>query len=301
MVKSAEVNCVLMIGGHGMLGRPVARVLVSEGFRVRAMAREPDRAARLLPDEVEVVRGDLQSMEDIRRAADGVDAITVNLSTTRPDSPFQPERDGINNLLEALRGRPAAPIVKTSALGVTEMMDNWPEADQKREADQRLLESDHPAVILRPSWMMESIPLMIKGAFLMRLGGVRYPIRWLAGEDLGRWTAVALRNSDAWNRCWPAQGPEALTVDEACRRFAAEWNPRILIIPNPLWAIRLAGTVLPLFRNFANIVEVTNRQQGAFRSEKTWKELGEPANSIEDYAASIRRTGDWPRKSLLSG
>jgi uncharacterized protein YbjT (DUF2867 family) len=298
-MSQVEGRRILVIGAHGMLGRPVTREFVKEGFQVRALARDPERARPLLPDAVDIVRGDLRSIDELRRAADGVDAIYINLSTMRASSTFQAERDGVRNLVEALRGLPPTPCLKISALGMTQDTNGWPEAEQKREADKRLLDGEHPAVIFQPSWMMESIPLMIQGRFLMRMGGARHPIRWLAGEDLGRWAVEAIRHPETWNRAWPAEGPEALSVDEACRRFVRAWDPRIRIVPNPLWMSRVAGVFLPMFRNLVKIVEVTNAQGGEFLSGETWEALGRPTTTIEDYAESIRRTGDYPRKSLV--
>ena len=64
---------ILVIGGQGMLGRPVVRRLLKEGFEVRVMARQPEKAAAKLPDGVEVVLGDLQDIECIRHVAEDVE------------------------------------------------------------------------------------------------------------------------------------------------------------------------------------------------------------------------------------
>ncbi|MBN2123508.1 MAG: NmrA family NAD(P)-binding protein [Deltaproteobacteria bacterium] len=53
----SRIERILVIGGRGVLGRPVVRRLVREDFRVRAMARDVSQAASLLPEEVDLVGG----------------------------------------------------------------------------------------------------------------------------------------------------------------------------------------------------------------------------------------------------
>jgi len=59
------MNRILFIGGHGMLGRPIVRRLINEGFEIRSMARDRTRAGRLLPPKVEIVEGDLKIVDSI--------------------------------------------------------------------------------------------------------------------------------------------------------------------------------------------------------------------------------------------
>jgi uncharacterized protein YbjT (DUF2867 family) len=59
------VDTVLVLGGTGMLGRPVVDRLLRDGFSVRVLARDPDRAADLLPDTAEIVHGDAARPDDV--------------------------------------------------------------------------------------------------------------------------------------------------------------------------------------------------------------------------------------------
>jgi len=49
----------LVTGSTGKVGNAVARALLARGTEVRALARNPERAAAVLPDGVETVRGDV--------------------------------------------------------------------------------------------------------------------------------------------------------------------------------------------------------------------------------------------------
>ena len=46
---TAEVNTVLVVGATGQTGRVVVATALEHGLRVRALARDVDRARRLLP------------------------------------------------------------------------------------------------------------------------------------------------------------------------------------------------------------------------------------------------------------
>jgi uncharacterized protein YbjT (DUF2867 family) len=63
---------VLVIGATGKVGRHVVAGLIGEGVHVWALVRDPGTAG--LPDDVELVEGDLSRPETVRAAAQGADA-----------------------------------------------------------------------------------------------------------------------------------------------------------------------------------------------------------------------------------
>jgi uncharacterized protein YbjT (DUF2867 family) len=67
------MNCTLIVGATGTVGREVVSQLSATGAPVRALARNPD-AARL-PPQVEVVRGDLTLPETLDGCLEGIDAV----------------------------------------------------------------------------------------------------------------------------------------------------------------------------------------------------------------------------------
>jgi nucleoside-diphosphate-sugar epimerase len=64
---------VLVTGSTGLIGNAVARLLVDRGHSVRALVRDPGRAARVLPDAVERVRGDIEEPASLPAALTGVE------------------------------------------------------------------------------------------------------------------------------------------------------------------------------------------------------------------------------------
>ncbi len=70
---------LLVIGGTGLLGRPTTERLRDDGFDVRVLARDPERAGQRLGDEVEVVPGDVTDLESLERAMSGCDGVHVSV------------------------------------------------------------------------------------------------------------------------------------------------------------------------------------------------------------------------------
>src|ERR1043165_8046533 len=97
---------VLLIGGTRGTGLLIARVLVEQGFAVRALARNPAAAARRLPSVVEIVLGDITQPHTLAAAVHGADHIvfTAGCRSGRPVGPGRIRRTeyvGVANTLEA--------------------------------------------------------------------------------------------------------------------------------------------------------------------------------------------------------
>ncbi|MFN3368214.1 MAG: DUF2867 domain-containing protein [Thermus sp.] len=66
---------VLVTGATGYVGGRLVPRLLEEGYRVRVLVRNPSRLqGRPWANQVEIVQGDVESLEDLRRALRGVEA-----------------------------------------------------------------------------------------------------------------------------------------------------------------------------------------------------------------------------------
>lgn len=78
---------LLVLGGSGRTGIHVLRQAVDRGHRVRALVRNPDAVDA--PAGVELVAGTPSEIGDIRRAAEGADAVVSALNNSRAsDNPW---------------------------------------------------------------------------------------------------------------------------------------------------------------------------------------------------------------------
>src|SRR5438876_2323571 len=69
---------ILITGGTGTSGVPIVEALLERAARVRVLARDPEKAAHLLGDEVEIARGDLSDVDSIEAAMEDVDRALLN-------------------------------------------------------------------------------------------------------------------------------------------------------------------------------------------------------------------------------
>jgi uncharacterized protein YbjT (DUF2867 family) len=147
---------VLVVGATGSIGRLVVEEAVTKGHTVRALARDPVRARKLLP-HAEVIAGDLTRSETLTAAVDGVNAIVFTHGSDGGGKAAAERVDygGVRNVLAALGGRPAR-IALMTAIGVTNREGDYnrqTEAhDWKRRGERLVRASGLPYTIVRPGW-----------------------------------------------------------------------------------------------------------------------------------------------------
>ena len=72
-VNEAAGRTAFVTGGSGFIGGRLVRRLVGDGWRVRALARSEESAAKVAAAGAEPVRGDLDDPESMRAGAEGAD------------------------------------------------------------------------------------------------------------------------------------------------------------------------------------------------------------------------------------
>lgn len=286
---------VLIVGGHGMLGRPVVRRLLKEDFAVRVMARDTAKAAALLSSEVEIVEGDLKDIESIRKAATGADIVYLNLATIHHKAAFRPELDGTKNVIEALNDRNEVVISKLSALGVKPTNGWWLDVDQKCEAEELIKGSGHPYIIFRPSWFLESLPLFVRKNRLAIMGRPPHPVYWISGDDYARMVAEAFRKN-LINRIFNAQGTIPMTFDEAAEQFVRAYKSDMKITHIPLLVLKMGGLFNPQLKELAKLMSYYTTHAEKLEGESAWDELYRPRMTVAEYVEYMLRTGDIPSK-----
>jgi uncharacterized protein YbjT (DUF2867 family) len=283
---------ITVFGATGMLGKPVVGELANAGFEVTAMARDANAARRALPSEVKIVAGDLQNRADIERALAGAEAVYLNLSvkpkTTEKD--FQPERDGLKNILEAAKKSGVRRVAYCSSLVHRYQGMNgfhWWTFDIKKQAVEMIKQSGVPYTIFYPSSFMENFD---KGGYKqgnkMQLAGEsKFPMWFIAGADYGKQVARAFQTLESADRDYDVQGLQAFTADEAVKIFVENYRKEKLKISKaPMFVLKLAGLFSREIGNTAKIIEALNNYPEKFNAETTWAELGKPSVTLAEYA-----------------
>jgi uncharacterized protein YbjT (DUF2867 family) len=119
---------LLVLGGTGRTGAHVLAQAAARGHRVRALVRNPQKVHA--PAGVELIAGTPSSIDDIRKASIGAQAVIGALNNSRtsdnpwakPVSPPTFMTDATRNVLTVMGENGIRRIVLASAMGVT---DDW--------------------------------------------------------------------------------------------------------------------------------------------------------------------------------
>ena len=108
---------MIFIGASGMLGKPVAKELIKAGFEVTLLARDEDKMKQLFPT-ARIIQGDIMDTTSLEKVFAGQEIVYLNLSVaqnSKKNEP-QPEREGVNNVIEAAKKTSIKRIVYFSSL-----------------------------------------------------------------------------------------------------------------------------------------------------------------------------------------
>jgi uncharacterized protein YbjT (DUF2867 family) len=155
---------VAIAGGHGKIGRRLARLLVERGDRVRGLIRNPDHAGDLREDGSEPVVCDLESAEagEVAAAIEGAEAVVFAAGAgpgSGAERKMTMDRDGAIKLLEAARSAGVPRYVIVSSVGA----ESPPGGDDvfsvylraKGEADRAVMDSDRDWTVVRPGMLTD--------------------------------------------------------------------------------------------------------------------------------------------------
>jgi uncharacterized protein YbjT (DUF2867 family) len=210
---------VLVTGATGQQGGATARRLLADGWRVRALVREPDApAARHLASAgADLVAGDMGDRAALDAAMSGVYGVfSVQPAATAPD--FNPEEVRFGrNVADAAAKAGVQHLVYTSVGGADRGtgISHW---NTKWQIEQHIASLDLPATILRPVMFMEnhtSPKFGITGeAALIRMIPAATSVQLIAVDDIGAFAALAFADPDFYRgRAIEVAGDE-LTRDE---------------------------------------------------------------------------------------
>ena len=143
---------ILVTGATGNVGRQVIDHLVKRGADVRALVRDPSKAA--FPAGVSVVQGDFLDIDSLRNAMSGVSTLFL-LNAVVPDE--------FTQALVALNVAQAAGIERIVYLSVlhADIYVNVPHFAGKFGVERMIEQMDFKATILRPAYFIQN-DLMIK-------------------------------------------------------------------------------------------------------------------------------------------
>ena len=277
---------ILVIGGTGMLGKPVARQLKADGFKVRLLALNPEKAQTLLGSGYEIVKGDVDDLSSLRSALTGVDGVHISLKGGPTEADFdRMDHLAVRDIARAARELGVGRVTLISAYAVSEEKADTPESRAKVKGEAALRSSGVPYTVFRASWFMETLPMFVQGKNISLIGNQVHPLHWIAVEDYARMVSKSYQSDDALNKELYIFGPESLTMREAMQLYTEIAAPGVKLSPISTRMLSVLGWVSfnPEWKSMATLMKHYER----------WGEDGSPAEADRLLGAPKVTLREW--------
>jgi uncharacterized protein YbjT (DUF2867 family) len=249
-------SVVIVTGATGRQGGSVVRHMLTKGWKLRALTRNPESyAAKLLARQgVELVQGDLEDATSIVRAAAGVYGIYSVQDFW-----------AVGAKREVLQGKNVADAAKKagvkhfvySSVGGAERNTGIPHWESKWEVEKYIRSLGLPATVLRPAAFMEMYYIdqveigILKGKFADPIRADK-PYQTIATDNIGAFVALAFeRPTEFIGKELEIAGSE-LTNSEAAKIFSRVLSKPVKFqkLPLPLVRLVLGKEFYTMFRWF---------------------------------------------------
>ena len=303
-----EGRLALVTGASGYIGGRLVPELLDAGYRVRCLARTPNKL-RDHPwrDRVEVVRGDVVSGDGLAEALAGVDAAYYLVHSMGGGNGFvRTDAEGAERFAEAAGAAGTGRLVYLGGLAPqdTELSEHMA---SREEVGRILLAGPVPAVVLRAAVILgsgsasfemlrhltERLPAMTTPRW------VRSRVQPVAVRDVLRLLVRADELPGETNRPFDIGGPEVLSYADMIQRFAAAAGlSRRLIIPVPVLSPGLSslwvGLITPVPPSVARPLVESLRHDAVAGEDDLAAAVGDRDRVGFDKAVSLalRRIGE---------
>jgi NADH dehydrogenase len=253
---------IAIIGGTGFVGGYLVDAFLATGHTVRTLVR-PGSESKILNDSVQAVSGDLSSPDALRETLEGCDAVIYNVGLLRefPRRGItfeQTQYQGVVDTIAAANHAGVSRMLLMSAIGVKDPGTRYQAT--KRRAEQYALASGLDVTVLRPSVIFGDPRGTMEFATQLYHDMVRPPVpaAGFAGvrmspvhiEDVADAFGAALNDPASSGKTIELAGPEILPWKEMITRIATATGRSKIILPVPLWLMRIGATLfdwLPFF------------------------------------------------------
>ena len=227
-------------GITGQVGGAVARALIDNGQRVRAVVRNAEKGAAWARKGCEVAVADLYDAAALKKAFAGVQGVFFLLPPVFDPSPdFSEARRVIAAVREALEVARPSKVVSLSTIGAQALQPNLLQQHQLQEKSLGTLPL--PITFLRAAWFMENAtwdvaPARTTGVIPSFLYPLDKPVPMVATEDIGRVAAELLQETWQGRRVVELEGAR-LSPNDIAAAFGRvlEREVRMEAVPRATW------------------------------------------------------------------
>jgi uncharacterized protein YbjT (DUF2867 family) len=283
---------ILVIGGTGMLGKPVAQQLKADGFTVRLLARNPEKTQKLLGDGYEIVKGDMDNPAALRDALKGVDGVHISLKGGPTEADFdRMDHLATRDIAQAAKELGVGRVTILSAYAVSQEKADTPESRSKVKGEAALKSSGVPYTIFRCSWFMESLPMFVQGKSISLIGNQIHPLHWIAAEDYARMVSKSFQTDEMLNKELYIFGPEAYTMGDAMKIYTSIAAPDVRVAPISTKMLSIMGTLTfnTEWKSMAVLMTHYENHGEDGSPEEANKLLGAPQMTLKEWCEKNRK------------
>ncbi|MCB9451315.1 MAG: NmrA family NAD(P)-binding protein [Anaerolineaceae bacterium] len=227
---------ILVVGGTGAIGQPVAAALQKAGFAVSVLTRDPARAELSGLPGVDYVQGDVADAASLRAALEGCYGAHISLQSGQsPEDQERIQHQGTKRIAQAAAAVGVQHITYVSGYLVSERFAYIPAEKAKLDAENAIKASGVTYTIFRPTYFMDVMPRFVQNGRMSVFGKQPHPIHFLAVADFAKFVAAAYSEPQAANQTFYVRGTQALTFAEAFELYRQATDPALKVSVTPFW------------------------------------------------------------------
>ena len=281
-------DLILVTGATGKQGGSVARELLANGHKVRAMTRKPDgEAARALVRlGAEIVPGDLDDAASLERAVLGAWGVFAVQNTW--EAGVEREEEQGKRLAEVARRRGVQHYVYSS-VGSAHRRTGIPHFENKWRVEEKVRSLGFAShVVLRPVFFMENwtspglLPALQEGKLAIALEPTTV-LQMIAVRDIGKYGLRAFERHAELNRSEIDIAGDQHTSPETAQILSQAIGREIRFVPQPIEEVRKASA------DYAAMLEWFDRVGFDVDIAKLSRESGIHPTTLAEWAATV----DW--------
>jgi uncharacterized protein YbjT (DUF2867 family) len=283
---------ILLTGITGNIGGATARALLAKGVRFRALVRDVGKAAPWAAQGVELVQGDLEDAEAVKRALAGVDRALLVMPNSETQA--RTERDVTRTAKEA----GLTWLIKlSSAEAVRGTTSPIPLAHIT--AEDAIMASGLKWTFVRPSFYMQNFLGSVKGA--RASGKLSMPmssgtVALTDNEDAGQFIAKILTDADStphYGQCYDITGPDPImNFDQIAAAIGEVIGQKVVYDDCDPKVFQ--EMIRPFQRNQWHsdavarlFAEIANGNTPGHKTDTFQKIMGRPGRSLKEYLVSV--------------
>jgi len=301
--KDGQPALCLVTGATGYIGGRLIRELLAHGYRVRILARNPERL-REHPwiDQVEVSAGDAHDPKALAKALAGVDVAYYLLHALMSKDDFEAEERSLaKGFAKAAKSAKVSRIVYLGGIIAESEKNLSPHLKARTETGEILRASGVPTIELRAGvvigsgsasfemlrYLTERLPIMTVPKW------VNNRIQPIAIRDVLRYLVGSATIDSKISGDFDIGGPEVFTYKEMMMQYAAAAGLRKrIIIPIPVLTPRLSsgwvGLVTPVPYTLAKRLVASLKNEVVARDDRIRSLIPDPVGGLTPFKGAVQ-------------